>query len=84
MLAFVIIALWWLGVSVPLIKGYKQNYYVENIKVGTSSHNMKIPEKHPRKTMANVPFTPGEPSPTSPHTGIPTPPKTRKREKEPQ
>ncbi len=30
MLAFVIIALWWLGVSVPLIKGYKQNYYVEN------------------------------------------------------
>lgn len=30
MCAFIIIALWWLGVSIPLIKGYKQKYYVES------------------------------------------------------
>ncbi|MBR4163542.1 MAG: MFS transporter [Solobacterium sp.] len=30
LLAFIIIALWWLGVSVPLVKNYKQFYYVES------------------------------------------------------
>ncbi len=27
---FIIIALWWLGVSMPLLKNYKQKYYVES------------------------------------------------------
>ena len=54
---------------------------MKNIKVGTSSYNMKIPEKHPRKKMANIPFTPGEPSPTSPNKGMPTPTKKQKKRK---
>jgi UMF1 family MFS transporter len=29
MLDFIIVALWWFGVSLPLIKGYHQNHYVE-------------------------------------------------------
>lgn len=28
-IAFVIVALWWLGMSVPLLKKYEQRYYVE-------------------------------------------------------
>lgn len=27
--AFLIVAIWWLGMSVPLLKGYKQKHYVE-------------------------------------------------------
>ncbi len=28
--AFVIITLWWVGISVPLLRRYKQNYFIEN------------------------------------------------------
>lgn len=29
LLDFIIVALWWFGVSIPLLKGYQQNHYVE-------------------------------------------------------
>lgn len=32
MLAFLINAAWWLGVTIPLLKNYEQKYYVENEK----------------------------------------------------
>lgn len=34
MLAFLINAAWWLGVTIPLLKNYEQKYYVENERSG--------------------------------------------------
>lgn len=36
MLSFIIIAVWWVAMSMPLIKGYRQKYYVEKKKHAVS------------------------------------------------
>ena len=48
-LAFLVIGLWWLGVTVPLLKNYKQKYYIE-------SSTAKIKESFNRisKTLKNM------------------------------
>ncbi len=52
--AFLIIAVWWLCVTIPLLKNYKQKYYVENhkgkirtsfVRLGRTLKNMYFKEK---------------------------------------
>ena len=38
---FLIIALWWVGITIPLLKGYKQKYYVESHGKGAIKESFK-------------------------------------------
>ena len=38
---FLIIALWWVGITIPLLKGYKQKYYVESQGKGAIKESFK-------------------------------------------
>lgn len=51
-LAFLVVGIWWLGVTVPLLKNYEQKYYIENQKG-------KIKESFTRlgSTLKNMFFT---------------------------
>ena len=48
-ISFVIIALWWLGMTVPLLKGYRQKNYVEKKKNAISESFQRI-----GRTLLNV------------------------------
>lgn len=58
LLAFIIIALWWLGVSVPLVKNYKQFYYVESTsgKIKSSFQRIGNTLKHIAKNEKKIFF----------------------------
>jgi UMF1 family MFS transporter len=57
-LAFTLIAVWWLVVSLPLIKNYEQKYYVENAgsKIGESFRRIGVTLRDMRRNERKVMF----------------------------
>lgn len=41
-LAFAIVAIWWFGLSIPLVKSYKQKYYVERKKHAVADSFLRL------------------------------------------